>query len=37
VTKIFLLGPDKLATTNPKEVQFITTFVFPTLQKEFGP
>lgn len=34
-TKCFLLGPDKLRTTNPNEVTYITSFVFPTLQKEF--
>jgi len=36
VTKIFLLGPERLKTTNPAEVTFITTWVFPTLMKEFG-
>lgn len=36
VTKVFILGPQKLATTNPDEVRFITTWVFPTLMKEFG-
>lgn len=35
VTKLFLVGPTKLAITNPLEVQFITSWVFPTLQKEF--
>lgn len=36
VTKIFMLGPVKLSTTNPNEVTFITSWFFPTLQKEFG-
>jgi len=36
VTKLFLLGPARLNITNPAEVRFITTWVFPTLQKEFG-
>lgn len=36
VTKVFMLGPDKLRTTNPKEVTFITSWVLPTLQKEFA-
>lgn len=35
-TKLFLLGPAKLRTTNPMEVQFITSWVIPTLQKAFG-
>jgi len=36
VTKLFLLGPTKLATTNPDEVKFITTFTWPLLMKEFS-
>ena len=36
VTKLFMLGSTKLSMTNPAEVTFITTWVFPTLQKEFG-
>lgn len=35
VTKLFLLGPARLSTTNPAEVTFITSWVFPTLRKEF--
>lgn len=35
-TKLFLLGPERLRTTNPAEVTFITTWVIPTLMKEFG-
>lgn len=35
-TKYFLLGEEKLKITNPDEVRFITTWVIPTLQKEFG-
>lgn len=36
VTKLFLLGPARLSMTNPAEVKFITSWVFPVLQKEFG-
>ena len=36
VTKLFLLGPERMRTTNPAEVTFITSWVFPTLTKEFG-
>lgn len=36
VTKLFLLGPEKLNTTHHNEVTFILSWVFPTLQKEFG-
>jgi hypothetical protein len=35
-TKLFLLGPQKFATTNPMETKFITSWVIPTLQKEFS-
>jgi len=35
VTKMFLLGSERLATTNPDEVQFIGSLVFPILQSEF--
>lgn len=35
LTKWFLLGPQKLATTNPNEVTFMSTFVLPALQKTF--
>ena len=37
VTKMFLVGPDKLRITNGREVTFILGWVFPLLQKEFGP
>jgi|FreactcultureFD7_1027221.scaffolds.fasta_scaffold00620_17 hypothetical protein len=36
VVKTLLLGSDKMATINPEETRFITTWVFPTLQKYFG-
>ncbi len=36
VTKLFLLGPARLNTTNPAEVTFILSWVWPVLQKEFG-
>lgn len=36
VTKLFLLGPQRLQTTNPRETTFVTSWVFPLLQKEFG-
>lgn len=35
MVKLFMLGPQKLSTTNPDEVRFITAVVFPTIQKEF--
>ena len=35
-TKLFLLGPQKLSITNPNEVTFISTWMFPTLMKEFS-
>ena len=36
VVKLFMLGPQKLSTTNPQEVMFINSWVFPLLQKHFG-
>lgn len=36
IVKVFIYGPQKMALTNPDEVKFITTWVFPTLQREFG-
>ena len=36
MTKLFLLGPAKMRTTQPKEVTFITTYVIPVLQEQFG-
>lgn len=34
--KLWLLGSEKLSTTNPQEVTFLTTWVIPTLQQEFS-
>lgn len=36
VAKVMLLGAEKMRTTNPDEVSYVTTWVFPTLQKEQG-
>jgi hypothetical protein len=36
VTKLFLLGPARMSTTQPDEARFILSWVFPVLQKEFG-
>ena len=35
VTKLFLLGPQKLEITNPQETKFVCSWVLPMLQKEF--
>ena len=36
MVKFFMLGPERMRTTHWQEVTFISTWVVPTLQREFG-
>jgi hypothetical protein len=36
VTKLHLMGIDKMRTTNPDEMSYLTSYVFPTLKSAFG-